>query len=110
MQSVLVVSHDHDFLNELGDALRGNGMLAICVEELDAANEVMDEGFRPEAMVIDLALVLEPGGDERVRYLAGTPALTTIPVLSISSVMRRPELQELLATLRRKGEGGDAHP
>ncbi len=99
MLSVLVVGQDR-FLGRLGDVLQDEGMRAVCVGEIDAAMEAVEQGFRPGAIVVDPATVLEPGGGELVRYLAGSPALAAVPVFSISGVMKRLDLAELVATLR----------
>ncbi len=104
MLSVLVVSQDSGFLDCVNHALQGEGMWAVSFH--DAATEMAEKGFRPRAIVIDPAVLLDPGGDEFVRYLAGSPA-AAIPVFSISSVARRVELAELLDTLRRLEEGGE---
>jgi len=79
-------------------------MRAVYVE--DAAVEIAENGFRPQAIVIDPATVLEPGGAERVRYLAVSPVLAAVPVFSISAAMKRLELAGLLGTLRRLGQDG----
>ncbi|OFX20240.1 MAG: hypothetical protein A2V77_16690 [Anaeromyxobacter sp. RBG_16_69_14] len=71
-----------------------------------AAMETTERGFRPRAIVLDPAVLLEPGGDELVRFLSGSPALAAVPVFSISSAAKRVELAELLCTLRRLEEGG----
>ena len=104
MLSVLVVSQDSRFLDCLGSALRGARMRAVYVE--DAAIEIAENGFRPQAIVIDLATVLEPGGAELVRYLARSSALAAVTVFSISAAMKRLELAGLLGTLHRLGRDG----
>jgi hypothetical protein len=67
----------------------------------DAPREIAEKGFRPRAVVVDPAVLLEPNGGELARYLAGSAALTAIPVLSISSAARRVELEDLLGALHR---------
>lgn len=104
MRSVLVVSQDSRFLDCVVNALRGEGMRAVSFK--GAAMETTERGFRPRAIVLDPAVLLEPGGDELVRFLSGSPALAAVPVFSISSAAKRVELAELLCTLRRLEEGG----
>jgi hypothetical protein len=80
-------------------------MWAVCSQ--DAAKEMAEVGYRPRAIVVDPAVLLEPGGGELVRYLSDSPA-AAIPVFSISSAAKRVELAELLDALRRL-EGGGEH-
>ncbi len=103
MRSVLVVSQDSRFLDCVVNALRGEGMRAVSFE--GAAMETTERGVRPRAIVLDPAVLLEPGGDELVRFLSGSPALAAVPVFSISSAAKRVELAELLCALRRLGGG-----
>ena len=109
MRSVVVVSQDSRFLDCVVNALRGQGMRAVSFEAAAeaAALETADRGFRPRAIVLDPAVLLEPGGDELVRYFSGSTALAAVPVFSISSAAKRVELAELLCALRRLGEGGE---
>ena len=97
MLSVLIVSQDSRFLDCVGNALHGEGMSA-------ATTAIAEKGLRPQAIVVDPAVLLEPHGAELVRYLGGSP---TVPVFSISSVAKRIELAGLLSTLRRLDEGDE---
>ncbi len=104
MPSVLVVSQDSRFLDHLGASLRNAGMLTVCVKQADAVMEIVEEGFRPNAVVVEPGAVLEPGGSELVQYLTRSPALASIPIFSISGVVKRLEMETLIAGLRRLGE------
>ena len=104
MPSVLVVSQDSRFLDHLGESLRNEGMLTVCVKQADAVMEIVEEGFRPNAVVVEPRAVLEPGGSELVQYLTRSPALASIPIFSISGVVKRLEMETLIAGLRRLGE------
>ena len=101
MLSVLVVSRSSRFLDCVGNALQGEGMSAVCSEKIGTVVEVVQRGYRPGAIVVDPATVLEPGAGELVRYLSGSPGLAAVPVFSISSAAKRVELAELLGALRR---------
>ncbi len=107
MLSVMVVSRNSRFLDCVGDALQGEGMRATCIEKVGTVLKVVQRGYRPRAVVVDPAIVLEPGAGELVRYLSDSPA-AAIPVFSISSAAKRVELAELLDALRRL-EGGGEH-
>ena len=106
MLSVLVVSQDSRFLDCVGNAIQGEGMSAVCIEKIGAV-EVVQRGYRPGAIVVDPTTVLEPGGDELVRYLSDLPGLADVPVFSISSAATRVELADLLGALRRLEEGDE---
>jgi hypothetical protein len=108
MLSVMVVSRDSRFLDCVGDALQGEGMWAVCIEKSGAVMDVVQRGYRPEAIVVDPAAVLEPGAGELVRYFAESPVLAGVPLFSISSAAKRVEVAGLLDTLRRL-EGGGEH-
>jgi hypothetical protein len=108
MSSVLVLSEDARFLERLGNSLHAEGLSAVCLDRMAELLEIVEDGFCPEAIVVDPALVLEPGGGELVRCLTGSPVLAAVPVFSISSVMKRMELQGLVKTLRRLDRGDDA--
>jgi hypothetical protein len=99
MLSVLIVSHDLRFLDCVDHALQSEGMRAVSLE--NAPREIAEKGFRPRAVVVDPAVLLEPRGGEVARYLAGSAALAAVPVLSISSAARRVELEDLLGALHR---------
>jgi DNA-binding response OmpR family regulator len=108
MPSVLVISEDRPLLDRLGDALQNEGMWAVCVNELAGAVEALREGFRPEAIVLDPALALEPGGGELVLHLTATPGLAGVPVLAISSPLRRRATDALVTRLRQLAVCGEA--
>jgi hypothetical protein len=103
MLSVMVVSRDSRFLDCVGDALQGAGMRAVAFK--DAMTEIAEKGFRPRAVVVDPAVLLELRGDELVRYFAESPALAGVPILSISSAAKRVEIASLLGILHQLEEG-----
>ena len=107
MLSVLIVSQDSRFLDCVDDALQSEGMRAVSLE--NAPREFTEKGLQPRAVVVDPAVLLEPRGDELARYLAGSAALATVPVLSISSAARRVELAELLSSLHRLTKATNLH-
>ncbi len=107
MLSVMVVSRDSRFLDCVSDALQGEGMWATCIEKVGTVLKVVQRGYRPRAVVVDPAIVLEPGAGELVGYFAESPALAGVPVFSISSAAKRVEIAGLLDALRRLERGGE---
>ncbi len=106
MLPVLVVSQDSRLLECVENALRRQGMWAVSLK--DAAQVTAEGGFRPRAIVVDPAALLEPGSDKLVRCLAALPALTGIPAFSVSSAAKRDELAWLLGALHRLEEGDES--
>ena len=103
MLSVLVVSPASRFLELVSGILGEAGVWAVCVGEVGEAIHAVRSGFRPDAVVIDPAAVLERGGDVLSGHLARWPALSGIPVFSISAAVGRHEVAGLLGRLGELG-------
>jgi CheY-like chemotaxis protein len=86
---VLVASSVPALADELVEALRDEGALVVCVEEVEAATEVLQAGFRPDAVVVDGAL---SGAVDLVEHVRHLPGARRIPVLATSPVPCAEEL------------------
>ena len=77
------------------------------VSPKSAPKEIAERGFRPRAIVVDPAALLESRGAEVVRYLSRYSALTAASVFSISSAATRTEVADLLDALHRLEEAAN---
>lgn len=102
MLPVLIMSQDSRFLDCVEDALRREGMWAVSLR--NAAHEITQRGFRPRAIVVDPAALLEARGAELAGYLGSHPDLSTASIFSVSSAARRVEVADLVGALRRLEE------
>lgn len=99
MLPVLIVSQDSRFLDCVENALGREGMWAVSLK--NAAREITQRGFRPRAIVVDPAALLESRGAELARYLGSYSDLATAAIFSISSAAKRVEVADLIGALRR---------
>lgn len=53
---VMVASDAPDFMDALADALHEAGAVVICVEDVESAMQAVEDGFRPDAVVVDSTL------------------------------------------------------
>lgn len=99
MFSVLIVSQDPRFLDCVENALRREGITAVSL--LSSAKEINARRFRPRAIVVDPAAVLESRGGELARCLGSYSGLAAAPIFSISSAAKRVEVADLIGALHR---------
>ena len=84
----MVASESDDFLDMAGDSLQEEGAVVICVGSLDGAIQALEDGFRPEVLVVDGALRF---GSELVARVRETTECQDIPVFVVSPVRGRPD-------------------
>ncbi len=99
---MLVVNDDSLVLAVLSDALRGEGVDVRGACSAEDAAEVLEGGFRPDVIVLDMQLgPANADGELLLAWLRGTPELGRIPVVAISASpwrLRRVE-EDVRATL-----------
>jgi DNA-binding response OmpR family regulator len=83
--TVLVVSPDPDYLDEVGDALSELNALGVLAEGVEGASNAIADGFTPELVLVDPLLVGHARGEEILILLRRIPRLSTVPVLALSS-------------------------
>jgi CheY-like chemotaxis protein len=95
---VLLLDHDRDVLNAMGEVLREEGATVFATTSDDGALEAIHAGFRPSVIVVD---AIRPGDRERgfLDRLRADPATAAIPIVVMST---DPMLLRLL------GRRGDA--
>ena len=84
----MVASDSDAFLGSAGDALAGEGAVVICVESIDGAIHAVEDGFRPEVLVIDGTMKSGPDLMARVRREL---ACDELPVI-VAAPVRDPTL------------------
>jgi two-component system, chemotaxis family, chemotaxis protein CheY len=99
---VLVVNDDSLVLGSLADVLHAAGIEVRTAQSAEEAAEILDAGFRPSVVLLDMQLGSGAAdGEMLVEWLRGTPGLTRIPIVAISASpwrLRRVE-DEVQATL-----------
>jgi hypothetical protein len=116
-RTVLAVSPDPDYLDEVADVLDELDALGVLAEGVEAASRAIADGVTPEVVLLDPLLVGDAGGDEILLLLRSTPHLSTVPVLALSSplppgtsgrwCLRRVDREALLAALQLEGPGDE---
>jgi hypothetical protein len=84
---VMVASESDGFLDAAGELLQDEGALVICVQTVDGAMQALEDGFRPEALVVDGTMRFGP---ELISGVRGRPECTDIPVV-VSTPLRTPD-------------------
>jgi DNA-binding response OmpR family regulator len=78
-QRILLVDRDRDFQIGLADALRREDVVVLSVNGCDLALQVIEDGYRPDAIVVDLAL-RDISSAELLRYASSH----AVPAVAIS--------------------------
>ena len=87
-RSVLVVEDDMAIAIELAELLREEGFAVRLAGNGSEAWQQLDEGFRPNVIVLDLMMPVMDGWTLR-RKLLGEPRLASIPVVVLSGASAR---------------------
>jgi CheY-like chemotaxis protein len=99
---VLLVNDDSLVLEALADVLRAAGIEARTAATAEEAAEILEGGFQPKVMVLDMHLGSgSADGETLVSWVRGSPGLARIPIVAISASpwrLRRVE-EEVQATL-----------
>jgi CheY-like chemotaxis protein len=87
---ILVVDDDPDVRESVGDALlvQEASTVVVLADGVDAAEEALARGFRPDAILLDLVMPLR-GGEELIRRVLQDPELRGIPVFAMSAAVDR---------------------
>jgi len=101
-ERVLVVNDDSLVLGSLADVLLAAGIEARTAQSAEEAAEILDAGFRPSVVLVDMQLGSGAAdGEMLVEWVRGTPGLARTPIVAISASpwrLRRIE-EEVQATL-----------
>lgn len=96
MSLVLIVDDDRDIRETTQLLLEEHGHRVICAANGQEALHLMQQGPRPDFVVLDLMMPVMSGWELREQML-GDPALATIPTIVISgdtkAVQRRDDLR-----------------
>ena len=96
MSFVLLVDDDRDICETTQVLLEDHGHQVICAANGKEALRLMQQGPRPDLLVLDLMMPVMSGWELREQMLRD-PALATIPTIVISgdtrAVQRRAELR-----------------
>jgi CheY-like chemotaxis protein len=84
-RTVLVVGQDHDYLDEVAEALADIDAFGVLVEDTEGAAQALEEGFVPELILMDPLLAGASGGEEFLLFLRTAPQLETVPVRALST-------------------------
>jgi CheY-like chemotaxis protein len=82
--AVLVVDDDPDIRETLREVMEAEGCRVVCAEDGKAALEVLDSGFRPSLVVLDL-MMPSMSGWEVLACIRAERALADIPVVVMSA-------------------------
>jgi DNA-binding NtrC family response regulator len=111
-KNLLVVDDDSDVRDVLQEVLEDAGYSVLCVEHGGEALACLQEGPRPDAILLDLFMPVMSGWDF-ARHLRRQPHLATIPIVVITCsepywgypgphVLRKPlDLDRLIQTVGR---------
>lgn len=101
-ERVLVVNDDSLVLEALSDVLRTAGIETRTARAAEEATEILEGGFGPKVIVLDLQLGSGAAdGETLVEWIRGTPDFAAIPIIAISASpwrLRRVE-EDVQATL-----------
>ncbi len=88
-ERVLIVEDDEDTLQTLADVLAISGVGDVrCATSIAGAQAVLEQGFSPTAIILDL--VLEgPQGETFAADLKGDPARAGVPIIAVSGDPQR---------------------
>jgi CheY-like chemotaxis protein len=83
---VLVVNDDSLVLEALSDVLRSAGIDTRTARAAEEATEILEGGYRPKVIVLDLQLGSGAAdGETLVEWIRSTPVLSAIPIIAISA-------------------------
>ncbi len=77
---VLVIDDDDDLLGAIRDALEDEGIVVASARTGEEAFRVLDEGFDPDVIVLDL-LMPDMSGEQILQRLRGSERHAGIPVV-----------------------------
>ena len=81
-KAVMLVNDDPSFIDVVGDALRAEGLAVLLVSGVTQAVAALVTGFRPDAVLLDVARQSEAW--ELLHVLRGTATLGHVPVCAAS--------------------------
>ncbi len=101
-----MAGYDAAFLDELADLLEEEGVCVVWVETVEGAVQALEDGHRPDAVVIDgtfkeaLALLREL---RRHRHASQVPLLAAAPlrpeIMDAGALVQRRNVDDVIATL-----------
>jgi CheY-like chemotaxis protein len=84
-----VVDDDRDTLDTLRDVLMVGGVAEVqCATSISEAEQIIQAGFKPSAILLDLLLVDAPGEAFAAR-MKNDPAYVSVPIIALSGDQRR---------------------
>jgi CheY-like chemotaxis protein len=83
-RTALIVDDDKHIREALREYLNGDGFEVVCAADGQEALEVLQQGTRPDVIVLDLLMPVMDGWDFRAAQLRD-PALAKVPVVIISA-------------------------
>jgi two-component system CheB/CheR fusion protein len=98
-ERILVVDDHDDILETLRDVLELEGAHVETAASAHEADRVLDAGFRPSVVVVDVRLGGGESGEEYARRLQDAPRTASVPVVLMSGDVHE---------LRRLGPVADA--
>jgi CheY-like chemotaxis protein len=83
---VLVVNDDSLVLASLADVLVAAGVEARTAASAEEAVQVLEGGFRPNVVVVDMQLGRgDDDGEGLIGWMRGTPGQANVPIVAISA-------------------------
>ncbi len=95
-KKILVIDDDHRNTFALAAILKTRGYEPIVASSMEQAFQIMDEGFLPVAILMDMMM---PGMDgyEAIPKIKNDPKLNQIPLIAVTAQAMRGDREKCLA-------------